>query len=150
MGEEPVSYIMIQLQIYHRNHRSVSLINSVFSFWMCKKLWFTKSWWNNPRCSTTRGAYKYLIQEILLKIKFGGKISKFNIPLGHSPAWFAFYKSYNRHAKVKNLNNTLRPSDIFASVYWVIISSGNGLVPVQCQAITWNNAAWLSIGPFKL
>ena len=28
---------------------------------------------------------------------------------------------------------------IYASVNWVIIGSGNDLLPVQCQAITWTN-----------
>ena len=36
---------------------------------------------------------------------------------------------------------------IYASVNWVSIVSGNGLSPVRCEAITWNNAALLSIGP---
>ena len=34
---------------------------------------------------------------------------------------------------------------IYASVPCVIIGSGNGLSPVRCQAITWINAALLSI-----
>ena len=33
------------------------------------------------------------------------------------------------------------------SVNWVSIGSGNGLSPVQRQAITWTNAGLLSIGP---
>ena len=32
-------------------------------------------------------------------------------------------------------------------VNWVIVGSGNDLLLVQCQAITWHNAAWLSIAP---
>ena len=36
---------------------------------------------------------------------------------------------------------------IYASVNWVNTGSGNDLSPVRCQAITWNNAGLLSIGP---
>ena len=28
----------------------------------------------------------------------------------------------------------------FGSVNWVIIASGDGLLPILCQAISWNNA----------
>ena len=35
---------------------------------------------------------------------------------------------------------------MYVSLNWVIIGSGNGLLPVQYQAITWTNAALLSIG----
>ena len=42
--------------------------------------------------------------------------------------------------------NSLGPvTHIYASVNWVIIGSGNGLSPVRRQAITWTNAALLSI-----
>ena len=34
----------------------------------------------------------------------------------------------------------------YASRKWVIIGSGNGLSPVQCQANTWSHAGLLSIG----
>ena len=37
---------------------------------------------------------------------------------------------------------------IYASVNWISIASGNGLSPIQRQAITWTNAHFLSIGPF--
>ena len=36
---------------------------------------------------------------------------------------------------------------IYASAIWVIIGSGNGLVPDRHQAITWTNADLLSIRP---
>ena len=39
--------------------------------------------------------------------------------------------------------------DTYASVKWVITGSGNGLLPVQCQAITWTNADLLSFGPLE-
>ena len=39
------------------------------------------------------------------------------------------------------------PSAAYASVNWVSIISGNDLSPVRRQAITWNNADLLSIGP---
>ena len=32
-----------------------------------------------------------------------------------------------------------------AALNWVINVSGNGLSPVQCQAITWNNDDFLSV-----
>ena len=35
---------------------------------------------------------------------------------------------------------------MYVSVNWVIISSGNGFLPFQHQAITWTSAALLSIG----
>ena len=35
---------------------------------------------------------------------------------------------------------------IYASVNWVSIGSGNGLLPVRRQAITWTNAGLFSIG----
>ena len=34
-----------------------------------------------------------------------------------------------------------------ASVNWVGIGSGNGFLPVWCQAIIWTNATILSTGP---
>ena len=34
-------------------------------------------------------------------------------------------------------------------VKWVTIGSDNGLLPVQCQAIAWNNAHSLSIGSLR-
>ena len=34
---------------------------------------------------------------------------------------------------------------IYVSVNYVIIGSGNGLLPVQHQAIAWTNAEWMSI-----
>ena len=37
----------------------------------------------------------------------------------------------------------------YASVDWVIIGSGNGLLPVWQQAITWTNADLLSNGPIE-
>ena len=36
---------------------------------------------------------------------------------------------------------------IYASVNWINIGSGNGLSPIRCQAITWTNAALMSIWP---
>ena len=42
--------------------------------------------------------------------------------------------------------NSLRHSDAYASMNWVIIGSGNGLAPLWCQAITWTSADSL-IGP---
>ena len=36
---------------------------------------------------------------------------------------------------------------LYASLKWVIFGSGNGLLPVGCQAITWNKDDLLSIGP---
>ena len=35
---------------------------------------------------------------------------------------------------------------LYASVNWVIIGSGNSLLPVRHQAITWTNACLLPIG----
>ena len=35
----------------------------------------------------------------------------------------------------------------YVSEDWVIIGWGNGLVLVQCQAITWTNDDLLSVGP---
>ena len=37
---------------------------------------------------------------------------------------------------------------MYASMSWVSISSGNGLLPAGHQAITWINADLLSIGPY--
>ena len=39
---------------------------------------------------------------------------------------------------------------MYASVNWVIISSGNGLSPIRYQAITWTNAGLLSIGLLEM
>ena len=36
---------------------------------------------------------------------------------------------------------------IYVSVNWASIGSGNGLLPVQCLAITWTNTDLLLIGP---
>ena len=36
---------------------------------------------------------------------------------------------------------------MYASVNWVSIGLGNGLSPVQCQAIMWTNAGLLSVRP---
>ena len=36
---------------------------------------------------------------------------------------------------------------IYVSVNWVSIGSDNGLLPARCQAIIWNNAGILLIGP---
>ena len=41
--------------------------------------------------------------------------------------------------------NSLRPSGTYVLVNWVIIGSGNGLLPERIQAITWTNADWLWI-----
>ena len=38
------------------------------------------------------------------------------------------------------LHNSFRSADAYVLMNWVIISSGNGLAPVRCQAITWTNA----------
>ena len=38
---------------------------------------------------------------------------------------------------------------IYVSVSWVNIGSGNGLSPVQRQAITWTSADFLSIEPLR-
>ena len=35
------------------------------------------------------------------------------------------------------------------SMNWVMIGSGNGLLPIQCQAITWTKVHILSIGPLE-
>ena len=43
--------------------------------------------------------------------------------------------------------NTLRPSDIYVSVNWVISAFNNGLSLVQCQAIISANDDILSIQP---
>ena len=45
--------------------------------------------------------------------------------------------------------NSLRQGDIYASLMWFIIGSGNGLLPVQCQAITWTSNDLLSMGPLE-
>ena len=37
---------------------------------------------------------------------------------------------------------------MYVSLNWVIIGSGNGLLPIRHQAITYTNAALLSIGLF--
>ena len=39
-----------------------------------------------------------------------------------------------------------RRIDLLALVNWVITGSSNGLTPVWCQAITWTNDKFLSIG----
>ena len=36
----------------------------------------------------------------------------------------------------------------YTSVNWFRFSSGNGLLPAQCQTITWTNADVSSIGPW--
>ena len=43
--------------------------------------------------------------------------------------------------------NSSPPGAVYVSVNWVSIGSGNGLLPVQRQAITCTNTALLSIGP---
>ena len=40
--------------------------------------------------------------------------------------------------------------NIYVSVNWVSIGSGNGLSPVRRQAITWTNGDLLSIGPLGI
>ena len=35
--------------------------------------------------------------------------------------------------------HSLRSGDAYVSLSWAIIVSGNGLLPVRCQAITWTN-----------
>ena len=38
---------------------------------------------------------------------------------------------------------------IYVSMNWVIIGSGNGLLPIQCQAIIWTNTGLLLTGPLE-
>ena len=45
--------------------------------------------------------------------------------------------------------NTLRLDDAFISWNYVIIGAGNGVSPVQHQAITWINTHQLSVGFFQ-
>ena len=45
--------------------------------------------------------------------------------------------------------NSFRPGDIYESQNPIIISSGDGLLPVQHQAITWTNGDWYSVEPSK-
>ena len=42
-----------------------------------------------------------------------------------------------------------RPVHAYMSGNWVIMDSGEGLTPVQCQYISWTNAGLLSIGPLS-
>ena len=44
--------------------------------------------------------------------------------------------------------NTLRLGDTYMSLNY-IISSGNDLLPVAHQAITWNVSGWLSVGALR-
>ena len=59
-----------------------------------------------------------------------------------------FYSKYHSTSILQRVINSLRPSDAYnASVQHTNIGSGNGLSPVQDQAIIWTNAAILSMRP---
>ena len=58
---------------------------------------------------------------------------------------------WNLHINTKLFlqENVLNSSPLvshISSVNWIIIGSSNGWLPVRCQAITWTNAGFLSIG----
>ena len=53
---------------------------------------------------------------------------------------FLFGNSWNHRGRVTH---------IYTSVNWVSISSGNGLSPVRCQAITWTNAAYCQLDSWE-
>ena len=56
------------------------------------------------------------------------------------------HKKYVCKSHLRNGGHLVQYS-IYASVNWVHIGSGNRLLPVLCQAITWTNADFLSTGP---
>ena len=67
-------------------------------------------------------------------------------PIIPSWNWFnSLWPSGNLNQQHSIFNSAL-PSAEYMSVNWVSIGSGNGLSPVQCQAITWTNAGLLLIG----
>ena len=56
-------------------------------------------------------------------------------------------KDYSLSIKLNSWNYEFTRSPLWRIlVYWVIIGSGNGLSPVQCQAINWTNVGLWSIG----
>ena len=70
-------------------------------------------------------------------------------------SWSWWFETPSRllwhHCHVTHMCNisqsSFSPCHMYASLNWVIISSGNGLSPVRRQAIAWANGDLLSIGP---
>ena len=60
--------------------------------------------------------------------------------------FFTIYKFWKNCASVRQVSDLILKT-VYASVNWVSIGSGNGLSPLWPQAIFWNNADLLSIGP---